>query len=591
MGTLQSCSREDLRALAGRLESLSHGERTAMIRETSKHYGISKQTLYRKLGEVGWTSGRKPRSDKGTTSVSDAALVALAGMQKSSVRDNGKLTLKMPLAVSLADSSGIDVPVSASQANRLLRARRLDSKSQRAERPVIELRAPHPNHTHEVDPSLCLLYYLKGHQYLMEERKFYKNKLENFAKVKMKLWRYTGYDRAPGCLGVRYYQAAGENQKNLFEFLTWLWSKKPEISWWGVPKVLLWDKGSANTSGAIRNFLDALEVTYITHEAGNARVKGGVENANNIVETQFESRLRFSPVNSVEELNAAATLWQEAYNANTLPRLDTRIHREGIPPTARYALWQKIRTDLDQLRELPDIEACRSYLLGKEETRKVSPKLTIQFRHPRADATRSYDVSGLHRSIVAGCEVTVHPLVYGDCAIQITVPTLAGEPLHFKLEPNREFDEFGQLSTAPIIGERYAAKPDTEIERAARAIDEATWGTRDRDEAKKAKDRGDTPFANTTPINSLDHLADIPRANWMPKRGTAIDLTTKVVEERPLNVADACRAVIARGVSGEGLYPRIAGLYPDGVPPAELDALIDRLTAKTSPALRAVGGA
>lgn len=587
MGTLQPCARDDLRALAARLESLGHGERTAKIREACSLYGISTQTLYRKLGEVGWTSGRKARSDKGTTSVSDTALAALAGMQKSSVRDNGKLTLKMPLAVSLADSSGIEVPVSAAQANRLLRARRLDSRSQRAERPVTELRAPHPNHTHQVDPSLCLLYYMRGHQYLMEERKFYKNKLENFARVKLKVWRYVVYDRASGCIAVRYFEAAGENQKNLFEFLAWAWEKKPAISWWGVPQVLLWDKGSANTAGAIAKFLEALEVTAITHEAGNARAKGGVENANNLVELGFESRLRFEPVHTVEELNTAAEKWQEAYNANSLPRLDTRIHREGIAPTARYALWQKIRSE--QLRELPPIEVCQAYLLGREETRKVSSKLTIQYRHPQADGSQSYDVAGL-AGLVAGCEVTVHPLIYGHQAVQITVPRFDGEALHYRLEPTRSYDEFGQLATAPVIGERYAAKPDTDIERAARAIDEATWGTRSREDAKKAKDRGDTPFATTTPINSLAHLGDIERAQWMPRRGTAIDLAVKVVEEQPLGVMEACKALMARGVAGDGLYPQIAARYPNGVPQTELDALAAELTGNTAPALRAIAG-
>lgn len=588
MGSLQPCSMEAMRDLARRLEAAGHGARTTLITEAAGHYGISQQTLYRKLGEVGWTSGRKARADKGTTSVSESALVALAGMQKVAVRDNGKQTLHTPLAVSLADTSGIEVPVGATQVNRLLRARRMDVKSQRMERPVTDLRAPHPNHTHQVDPSLCLVYYLRGHQYIMDERKFYKNKLENFAKVKLKVWRYTGYEKASGIIGARYYEAAGENQRNLFDFLTWLWSKKPGISWWGVPKVLLWDKGSANSAGAIQNFLQALEVTAIAHEAGNARAKGGVENANNLVETQFESRLRFSPVDTVEELNAAAELWQEAYNANSLPKLDTRIRRDGIPPSVRYALWQKIRAD--QLRELPDIELCRAYLLGKEDTRKVRPNLTISYRHPQADAVHKYDVDALP-GVVAGCEVEVRPLVFGHLAIQITVPRYDGEALHYRLEPTREYDEFGQVLTAPIPGETYASKAHTDIERAARAIDLATWGTTSREDAKKAKDRGDTPFATTTPINSLAHLADIPRANWMPRKGTPIELAHRLVEEQPLGVAEACKALIARGVAGDGLYPRIAQRYPGGVPPADLDGLVAELLGQAPAPLRAVAGA
>lgn len=583
---MQPCTHDDLRALACRLDDADHGARSALLDSAAQLYGVSRQTLYRKLGSVGWTSGRKPRADRGTTSVSTAALVALGAMQNEAVRANGKATLKTPLAVSLADASGIEVPVGPAQVNRLLRQRSLDVRSQRAERPVTELRAPHPNHTHEADPSLCLLYYMKGHQHMMREDRFYKNKLEAFAQVKLKVWRYVAYDKASGCIAVRYFEAAGENQKNLFEFLTWCWSKKPAISWWGVPKVLLWDKGSANSSASIRHFLEALEVQAITHEAGNARAKGGVENANNLVELNFESRLRFTPVHTVEELNAAAELWQEAYNANSLPRLDTRIRRPGIK-AARYALWQKIRSE--QLRELPPIDVCRAYLLGSEETRKVRPNMVISYRHPQADAAREYDVEGLP-GIVAGCSVTVHPLIYGELAVQITVPRYDGAPLHYRLEPKRAYDEFGQVLSAPVPGERYAAKHDTAIEKAARQMDAAAWGAPSREEAKAARDKGDTPFATTTPINSLAHLADIPRAQWMPRRGTAIDLAVKVVEEQPMGVMEACKALMARGVAGEGLYPRIAQRYPGGVPPADLEGLIAELTEHAPPLRASAGG-
>ena len=76
----------------------------------------------------------------------------------------------------------------------------------------------------------------------------------------------------------------------------------------------------------------------------------------------------------------------------------------------------------------------------------------------------------------------------------------------------------------------------------------------------------------------------------MPRRGTAIDLAVKVVEEQPLGVMDACKALMARGVAGDGLYPQIAARYPDGVPQAELDALVADFTGPPGPALRAVAG-
>ncbi|MEQ0902912.1 integrase, partial [Pseudomonas aeruginosa] len=145
--------------------------------------------------------------------------------------------------------------------------------SQRQVDPVQALRAPHPNYLHEVDPSLCLLYYLKGRQHIMREREFYKNKLENFAKVKLKVWRYVLYDRASGALVTWYCESAGESQHALFEFLMYAWGKQEGRLIHGVPKFLLWDKGSANTSNAIKNLLDHLEVEPLEHAAGNARAK------------------------------------------------------------------------------------------------------------------------------------------------------------------------------------------------------------------------------------------------------------------------------------------------------------------------------
>ncbi|MBN9695720.1 MAG: hypothetical protein J0L85_07955, partial [Zoogloea sp.] len=72
--------------------------------------------------------------------------------------------------------------------------------------------------------------------------------------------------------------------------------------------------------------------------------------------------------------------------------------------------------------------------------------------------------------------------------------------------------------------------------------------------------------------------------------GTPIELAHRLVEEQSLGVAEACKALIARGVAGDGLYPRITQRYPDGVPPADLDDLVAELLGKAAAPLRAVVG-
>lgn len=579
-------TRDHLRQIASRLDAAAFSERGPIVQEVMDLYGWSKTKVYDQLRTVGWSSGRKVRADKGSTCVSEASLLALGAMQRESLRKNGKQTMKTPVATSIAAANGIEVPVSNAHVNRLLRERRLNVASAAAADPHINLRALHPNHVHQVDPSLCLVYYMKGRQHIMRDDEFYKNKLENFAKVQLKVWRYVIYDRASGVIAVRYFEAKGENQQSLFEFLVWAWSKKAEISWWGVPNILLWDKGSANTSAAIRNFLAALEVRDETHMAGNARAKGGVENANNLVETQFECRLRFEPVHSVEDLNAAAIAWQEAYMANAIPRQDTRLRRPGIAPTSRYELWQLIRAD--QLRELPeDTEALRSWLEGKQIERKVGRDLTISYKHPRAAASQIYDVSGLP-GVNADDTVAVRPLVYGNAAINIEVQRFDGEPLVYRLEPQTAFDAFGQPLTAAVIGEEYKAHAATDAARAGKQLDATAYPSRSAEDIRAARERGATPFDGQ--INAHGHLKDVERQQWMPKRGTEIPLPSRQIEEQPLSVAELARALRKRGVQREDLYTWLQSQYPDGAPESALDDIKERLTTPAAPLLRAVGG-
>src|SRR3990167_4609419 len=54
--------------------------------------------------------------------------------------------------------------------------------------------------------------------------------------------------------------------------------------------------GSAGVSGAFGNLCRRLLVDPIVNKAGNARAKGQVENAHNIVETDFESGFKFTHV-------------------------------------------------------------------------------------------------------------------------------------------------------------------------------------------------------------------------------------------------------------------------------------------------------
>ncbi len=581
---------EYLRELARKLAAAPHTGRGQLVSEAAEFLGMSTQTIYRHLkSAAGWTSGRKCRADKGSTSVDTTTLLTLATMQREAVRDNGKQTMFVPVARSILQANGREVNVSNAHLSKLMRERGMGVAMQAAGAVVQKLRYPYPNHTHQVDPSLCLVYYLEGRQYIMEDREFYKNKLDNYAKVKFKVFRYVLWDGASGAITVWYTEAAGESQASLFNFLMYAWGKQDGKLLHGVPQVLIWDKGSANTSHAVQSLLKSLEVQAITHEAGNSRAKGGVENGNNLVETQFECRLRFEPVTTAEQLNAAAQAWAEAYNANLIPGQDTRLRRDGLAaPIARYDLWQRISNE--QLRLLPEVEVCRALMAGKQEERKVSGEKTIRFRHPKAGRTQTYNLNGLD-GINVGDMVDVRPLVYGEQAIQITVARFDGESLVYRAVPELEYDDYGNLLSAAVPGEGYKSHAETPAEAAGKAMDELAYPGQD---AAKARQKKAVPFDGD--IKAHSYLQDVELPSYLQRPGTQIAAPAHAVAAPEL--LDSVSVMLRiRGELGRNLTAEenafMSARFSCGVPEDQLSALIDQFkhgAATDVEPMRAAGG-
>lgn len=571
--------RAHLADVARRLDAAGHGARGALVADVTAFYGWSPAKLYAALKrEVGWTSGRKTRADKGSTSVPAENLDMLAAMKREGVRANGKRTLFTPTGASVLEANAVQLPVCNSQLNRLMRARKLDLDAQAAADAPRRMKSLHPNHVHQVDPSLCVLYYLpNGRQQMMEADAFYKNKLANYARVKLKVWRYVLYDHYSGLLAVRYYEAAGENPATLAEFLLWAWGRQDEREFHGVPRLLVWDKGSANTSAPVKSLLDALEVEPVEHAPGKARVKGGVEGGNNIVEIKFESRLKFEPVADVGQLNAAALAWQNAFNADLIVREDNRLRRRGMTPVARYHLWRLVTAE--QLRVLPDAAVCRPLLEGRQETRKVSGML-IGYRHPQADRPRTYRVSGLD-GICNGDTVAVRPLLYGDCAINVRAARYDGDDVVYRLEAEELPDMAGMVADAPVWGEAFKALAHSDADRAAKRMDALAFPGLDAEAIERARQKQKTPFLRPdgSPLDAHSHLADIALPVGLPRRGSEINVPDRVtVEARPLNHIEMATALASRVPGwGPALYARMVALYPDGALEEELPAVALRL--------------
>ena len=273
-------------------------ERKAVVAEMCRMFTFSQAKAYKALKENGWASGRARRKDAGTSSAGGELLAAVGEMLRRCVRKNGKATLPVNVARSILEARGVEVPVGDSRLRELLRRNHLSIADSRVAAPHQAMRTEHPNQVHMADPSVSLLHFAPGAKRVrvIGDDELYKNK--NFLEGKDKCWRYVLTDHYSGCLCVRYYEAAGETAANMWDFLLYSWGQKKDGAnvFHGVPDLLVWDCGTANMARATSNALKAFGVRTAPHMPGNPRAKGQVENANNLVETQFESRLRFEPV-------------------------------------------------------------------------------------------------------------------------------------------------------------------------------------------------------------------------------------------------------------------------------------------------------
>ncbi len=569
--------------LADNIRGAGHGEKRGLVEAFAAQYNWSAQRVYDYLKRVGYSSGRKCRSDAGTSSLPSDTLHFIAASKHASVRKNGKSTKPTSVAMNIADASGFSVTVSSGTINKLLRERKLDVKSQAVARNTGLLRSEHPNHVHQIDPSLCVIYYMGGKQKIILEEEFYKNKLEGLAKIKLKVWRYVRYDHASGTLDVRYFEAAGENQNSLYEFLLYTWGKQTHRLSHGVPKMLLWDKGSANTSHAIQKLLDALGVIHETHARGHSWAKGGVEKGNDVIERHLESRLRDEPVTSVEQLNEIAERWVRDYNANAIKFVDCQVKRMG-GSFVRDDLWHTINAE--QLITMPEREVCAWFMTAREELRSVK-NLRISFAHPQAKQSLSYDLTNWARDIANGSKVRVVPMLLpvGGIAnaVRIELDRLGQEPLMIQVAPEHQFDGFGRPMSAALIGAEYKSAPLGMAGEATKVIAEQTYGAdSNRNTLEDGRHNNVQPFEHFKEaglfISAHSHLGRKELPIRLPRVAQeadtpALDLARAMqgnVDTAPIplvQLAKALRSELGDDYSKD-TYAWLAGQFPSSTAPA-----------------------
>ncbi|MDW7745867.1 transposase [Halomonas sp.] len=554
--------------VAQELREAPRGQKGQIVARAAQFLSCSKDRVYRGLKAAGWDAQRQRRRDRGASQVSREEAATVASIMRQSTRDSGKrlLSVEVALEIALANpASGVTTRASADTYARVMREQGLHPDQVSRATPHTQMRSQHPNHVHQFDVSVCVLYYLdKGGLAVMDAKRFYKNKPENAAKVvNQRVLRYLITDHYSGAFYVEYFLAAGEDQETLFEFLMHAWPERdhPHDPFHGVPQMMVWDAGSANQSHLIRNLLDQLQVTHWAHTPGQPRSKGQVERTHDLVERDFEGRLSLMRVESLEALNAAAHTWMRHFSAT---KLHTRTR------STRYGLWQTIRPE--QLRLCPPRELCEQLLRTKPESRKVRGDLTISYAIKGFESA-TYSVADLP-GVRVGEIVTVTVNPYRAPNVFVALENGAEQ---FECAP-LERDAAGFYLDSPVFGESYAAKPDTDVDANRKAMDKAAYGVETQQEVDKARGKRQTPFSGE--FDPISYLAADTLPAFMARRGTPLDVAKATsVTLAPLSMIEALKRLRER--LGRALSPDESDLvrnrYPEGVPEEQLDALVAEL--------------
>lgn len=587
---------EELVMLAQQLRTMPHGNKSAFGAQQAAAWGVTPKTLYGWLNEVSSDATRKPRNDKGASGLTRDEAMLIAAVLRESRKQTGKQLSKVSLAVDILRANGrikaerVDKatgevsPLSNSAIERALQAYGCHPDQINRPTPAQALRTSHPNHLWQIDASLCVLYYLPRDKGLavMDHAVFYHNKPGNSIKIESdRVWRYAITDHTSGAGYVEYVYGGetGENIANVF--INTMQYRGRGDPFHGVPVIAMLDPGSANTGALFKNLCKSLGVHVQINGVHNPRAKGQVEGFHNIIERDFESRLKLSPVSNLDELNHRTWQWMRNFNA-------VQVHRRtGV---TRFAAWSRITAS--QLIKAPSVDVCRSLTHSKPEPRTVNGYMQVSWK---AD---QYDVGHIH-SISVGDKVEVAINPWKEGSVRIIVRDAQGLEQFHEADIIKR-DEFGFGENAALVGVEYKSHADTPTVTAQKLLDKLAMEASTQGEVEGKRKAKTIPFGGK--VDSFKPIEDAEPnlPDWMEKRGQASTVQAPDIRLRPLSLVEAAKTI--RSTIGPLWLPdcfaELKAMYPTGeVPQEHIEDLklyfmgrTERKPVTTKPALRVVGG-
>ena len=159
-------------------EAKTARERKEIISEYSRITGRSISFCYRELKKNGYDSKRAKRKDIGKKNIDDNTVKIVASLVKTGIRENGKKTMPVNVALDVLKRNGLDIGIKTSRMRELLKNSNIDGEKLKKDTHNNRLRSEYPNQVHEVDPSVALIYFAPDSDNIkiIEDSEYYKNK-------------------------------------------------------------------------------------------------------------------------------------------------------------------------------------------------------------------------------------------------------------------------------------------------------------------------------------------------------------------------------------------------------------------------------
>lgn len=301
-----------------------------------------------------------------------------------------------------------------------------------------------------------------------------------------------------------------------------------------------------------------------------------MENAQNIVETQFEGRLRFMQISNIEQLNAAAEKWRIFWN-------ESKVHSRT--KRTRNAVWQTIKPE--NLRKPPAIELCRDLVNTFPVEKTVTGNLTVS-HSIKGYGSQDYDVrhvDGVYPK--AKLKIVVNP--FRAPCIDVLTKDQYGNEIAVTCEP-KQVDWVGFNHDATVIGEEIKAMPQSAIDENRKRIIKKAYNAETLEQADKAIAKKHAAYEG-----QLNVMADVKAVEVPTYINRAGEQMTTPEQRRQLAPVTLTAAVIQiKGLVGDAWTSEHSKLlkkdYPSGqVPQEDIQKIIDGMNQPVKTKLRVVG--